>query len=162
MRNVSHSVSILSLFLIAVDRFIATKYPLKFILLTKKIRASLLLSSCIGYCFPTFLYAVIDKVWTRIILQISPSCRQDHAIIFICSYSNYHFVFRNYNSVSAHHACVTETTSTRTRYGKHSWKPTEQNQAQSKRVEDIQVYRRSIFYFLVPFPWLHDSKNYFP
>ena len=62
MRNVSHSVSILSLFLIAVDRFIATKYPLKFILLTKKIRVSLLLSSCIGYCFPTFLYAVIDKV----------------------------------------------------------------------------------------------------
>ena len=58
MRNVSHSVSILSLFLI-------TKYPLKFILLTKKIHASLLLSSwviSIGYCFPTFLYAVIDKV----------------------------------------------------------------------------------------------------
>ena len=62
MRNVSHSVSILSLFLIAVDRFIASKYPLKVTLLTKKIRASLLLSSCIGYCFPTFLYAVIDKV----------------------------------------------------------------------------------------------------
>ena len=65
MRNVSHSVSILSLFLIAVDRFIATKYPLKVTLLTKKIRASLLLSSwviSIGYCFPTFLYAVIDKV----------------------------------------------------------------------------------------------------
>ena len=65
MRNVSHSVSILSLFLIAVDRFIATKYPLKVTLLTKKIRASLLLSSwviSIGYCFPTFLYAVIDTV----------------------------------------------------------------------------------------------------
>ena len=66
MRNVSHSVSILSLFLIAVDRFIATKYPLKVtLLLTKKIRVSLLLSSwviSIGYCFPTFLYAVIDKV----------------------------------------------------------------------------------------------------
>ena len=65
MRNVSHSVSILSLFLIAVDRFIATKYPLKVTLLTKKIRASLLLLSwviSIGYCFPTFLYAVIGKV----------------------------------------------------------------------------------------------------
>ena len=64
-RNVSHSVSILSLFLIAVDRFIATVHPLKVTLLTKNIRASLLLSTwiiAIGGSFITFLHSRVDKV----------------------------------------------------------------------------------------------------
>ena len=63
-RNVSHSVSILSLFLIAVDRFIATVHPLKVTLLTKNIRASLLLSTwiiAIGGSFITFLHSRVKR-----------------------------------------------------------------------------------------------------
>ena len=45
MRNVSHSVFILSLVLIAVERFIATVFPLKVTLLTKNIRTALLCST---------------------------------------------------------------------------------------------------------------------
>ena len=65
MRNISYSVSILSLGLIAVDRFIATVYPLKVTLLTKNIRASLLLSTwlfSIGCCFPSFLYSSVETI----------------------------------------------------------------------------------------------------
>ena len=64
-RNVSHSVSILSLVLIAVDRFIATVFPLRATLLSKTIRAALLLSTwviSIGWCFPSFYYSKVEKV----------------------------------------------------------------------------------------------------
>ena len=65
MRNVSHSVSILSLVLIAVERFIATVFPLKVTLLTKNIRAAFLCSTwliSIGYCYPSSHYARVEKV----------------------------------------------------------------------------------------------------
>ena len=64
-RNVSYSVSILSLVLIAVDRFIATVFPLRATLLSKTIRAALLLSTwliSIGWCFPLFYYSKVEKV----------------------------------------------------------------------------------------------------
>ena len=64
-RNVSHSLSILSLFLTAVDRFIATVHPLKVTFLTKNIRASALLSTwiiAVGGSFITFLHSRVDKV----------------------------------------------------------------------------------------------------
>ena len=65
MRNVSNSVSLFSLVLIAVDRFIATVFPLKFTLITKKFRAALLFGTwliSIGYCYPSFHYARVEKV----------------------------------------------------------------------------------------------------
>ena len=54
-RMVSIIVSVLSLVLIAVDRFIAIVFPLKAILLTKKLRAGLLFATWListAYCIP--------------------------------------------------------------------------------------------------------------
>ena len=57
-RNVSHSVSILSLVLIAVDRFIATVFPLRATLLSKTIKSS----------FVAFNVVDIDRVVLSILL----------------------------------------------------------------------------------------------
>ena len=66
VRNLSHSVSVLSLVLIAVDRYIAIVFPLKAtLLITKKIRGAFLLSTwliSIGYCFPTFHFSRVEDV----------------------------------------------------------------------------------------------------
>ena len=77
-RNVSHSVSELSLGLIAVDRFIATVFPLKATLLTKTIRAALIFSTwllSIGWSFPSFYYSKVEKVghetFCRLVLNAS-------------------------------------------------------------------------------------------
>ena len=64
-RFVSIIVSILSLVLIAVDRFIATVFPFKVTLITWKIRAVLLFATwsiSMGYCFPMFYYFKTEKV----------------------------------------------------------------------------------------------------
>ena len=65
VRLVSTSVSILSLVLIAGDRFIATVYPLKAKLLTGKTRAGLLLATwfiSIAQCIPNLYYHRVQKV----------------------------------------------------------------------------------------------------
>ena len=111
-RNVSHSVSILSLFLIAVDRFIATVHPLKVTLLTKNIRASLLLSTCMDHSHREQFYHISSfksrQSWARNVLQIGSSHRQDYNTIHVCNNSTHCFVFLNFISVSAHHACFTK------------------------------------------------------
>ncbi|KAL9972296.1 hypothetical protein ACROYT_G018580 [Oculina patagonica] len=64
-RMVSTIVSILSLVLIAVDRFIATSFPLKAALTTQKLRATLLLGTwliSIAYCIPMFYYFRVEEV----------------------------------------------------------------------------------------------------
>ncbi|XP_078370423.1 melanopsin-like [Oculina patagonica] len=64
-RMVSSIVSILSLVLIAVDRFIATVFPLKATLITRKFRAALLFGTwliSIGYCIPMFYYFRVVNV----------------------------------------------------------------------------------------------------
>ena len=58
-RMVSMIVSILSLVLIAVDRFIATVFPLRATLITRKFRAALLCATwliSIAYCIPLFYF----------------------------------------------------------------------------------------------------------
>ena len=77
-RNVSHSVSELSLGLIAVDRFIATVFPLKATLLTKTIRGALIFLTwllSIGWSFPSFYYSKVEKVghetFCRLVLNAS-------------------------------------------------------------------------------------------
>ena len=65
VRSVSISVSILSLVLIAVDRFIATVYPLKATLLSSKIRKSLLFATwfiAMGFFVPTFYFFKVEDV----------------------------------------------------------------------------------------------------
>ena len=65
VRVVSISVSILSLVLIAVDRFIATVYPFKATLLTRRIRISLMFATwliAMGYCGPMFYFSKIEGV----------------------------------------------------------------------------------------------------
>ena len=64
-RVVSITVSILSLVLIAVDRFVAIVFPLKASLITRKIRAALLLTTwfvSIAYCIPMGYYFRAEKV----------------------------------------------------------------------------------------------------
>lgn len=73
-RLVSTTVSILSLVLIAVDRFIATVFPLKATLITRKIRAALLFATwliSIAYCFPTFYYSRVEEVGQEIFCRFS-------------------------------------------------------------------------------------------
>ena len=65
VRNVSSVVSILSLVLIAVDRFIATVYPLKATLLSSKIRIRLMFATwliAMGYCVPMFYFFKVEDV----------------------------------------------------------------------------------------------------
>lgn len=65
VRNISHSVSLLSLTLIAVDRYIATVFPLRATRLTKKIRGVLLLSIWIIVilcCFPSMYYSKVETI----------------------------------------------------------------------------------------------------
>ena len=65
VRLVSCTVSILSLVLIAVDRFIATVYPLKATLLSSKIRISLMFAVwfiALGYCVPMFYFYKVEDV----------------------------------------------------------------------------------------------------
>ena len=65
VRIVSSVVSILSLVLIAVDRFIATVYPLKATLLSSKIRISLLFAVwfiALGYCVPMLYFYKVENV----------------------------------------------------------------------------------------------------
>ena len=81
-RMVSTIVSILSLVLIAVDRFIATIFPLKATLVTRKLRAALLLATwliSIAYCTPMFYFFQVEEVgqekfckfaWNRFALMI--------------------------------------------------------------------------------------------
>ncbi|XP_078370893.1 RYamide receptor-like [Oculina patagonica] len=64
LRMVSQVVSILSLVLIAVDRFIATVYPLKARFITRKVRAVLLFATWLiptAYCFPMFHYSTVGQ-----------------------------------------------------------------------------------------------------
>ena len=64
-RMTSAIVSILSLVLIAVDRFIATVFPFKVTLITWKTRAVLLFATWLismGYCIPMFYYFKAEKV----------------------------------------------------------------------------------------------------
>ncbi|XP_078370282.1 somatostatin receptor type 4-like [Oculina patagonica] len=64
-RMVSSIVSILSLVLIAVDRFIATVFPLKVTLITQKLRATLLFGTWLisnVYCIPMFYYFRVKEV----------------------------------------------------------------------------------------------------
>ena len=64
-RIVSGVVSILSLVLIAVDRFIATVYPLKATLLSSKIRISLMFATwfiALGHCVPMFYFYKVEDV----------------------------------------------------------------------------------------------------
>ena len=81
-RVVSMTVSILSLVLIAVDRFVAIVYPLKATLITRKKRAALLLTTwflSIAYCVPMGYYFRAKNVgqetyckfaWNRFALMI--------------------------------------------------------------------------------------------
>ena len=65
VRVVSSVVSILSLVLIAVDRFIATVYPLKATLLSSKIRISLMFAVwfiALGYCVPVVYFFKVEDV----------------------------------------------------------------------------------------------------
>ena len=65
VRSVSTVVSILSLVLIAVDRFIATVYPLKATLLSSKIRISLMFATwliAMGYFVPMFYFFKVEDV----------------------------------------------------------------------------------------------------
>ena len=65
VRAVSSVVSILSLVLIAVDRFIATVYPLKATLLSSKIRISLMFAAwfiAMGSCAPMFYFYKVEDV----------------------------------------------------------------------------------------------------
>ena len=64
-RLVSSSVSILSLVLIAMDRYIAIVFPLKAKSLTGKLRASLLFTTwliSVSYCFPALYYCKVEDV----------------------------------------------------------------------------------------------------
>ena len=64
-RTVSTSVSILSLVLIAVDRYIATVFPLKATLVSRKIRVIMLLATwsiSLGYCAPIFYFSKVEEV----------------------------------------------------------------------------------------------------
>ena len=64
-RIVSGIVSILSLVLIAVDRFIATVYPLKATLLSSKIRISLMFATwlvALGHCVPMFYFYKVEDI----------------------------------------------------------------------------------------------------
>ena len=65
VRTVSSTVSILSLVLIAVDRFIATVYPLKATLLSSKIRISLMFAVwliAMGFCVPMSYFFKVEDV----------------------------------------------------------------------------------------------------
>ena len=58
-------VSILSLVLISVDRFVAIVFPLKVRLISTKLRAALLFASWLismGYCIPVFYYFRVEEV----------------------------------------------------------------------------------------------------
>ena len=64
-RMVSHSVSILSLVLIAVDRFIAIVFPLKAALLSGKTRRALLCATWVislAYYYPDIYFSRVEKV----------------------------------------------------------------------------------------------------
>ena len=64
-RMVSSIVSILCLVLIAMDRFIATVFPLKATLITRKVRIVLLISTWLismTYCIPMAQYFRVEKV----------------------------------------------------------------------------------------------------
>ena len=81
-RMVSSIVSILSLVLIAVDRYIGIVFPLKASSITRKIRIALLLSTwliSLTYCIPMFQYFKVEEVdqqtacifvWNRFALMI--------------------------------------------------------------------------------------------
>ena len=65
VRVLTTSVSILSLVLIAIDRFIATVFPLKATLLSRKLRIALLFATWLismGYCFPMLYFSKVEEV----------------------------------------------------------------------------------------------------
>ena len=72
-RMVSFTVSILSLVLIAVERFIATVFPLKATLITSKVRATLLFATWltpIAYFIPVFYYSRLENVGSHILCRL--------------------------------------------------------------------------------------------
>jgi len=81
-RIASIIVSILSLVMIAVDRFVAIVFPLKAMLITRKMRAVLLLTTwfvSIAYCIPIVYYYTKENVgqetyckfaWNRFALMV--------------------------------------------------------------------------------------------
>lgn len=65
VRALSISVSMLSLVLIGVDRFIATVTPLKATLLSRRIRVTLMFLAwaiAMGYCVPMFYFSKVEDV----------------------------------------------------------------------------------------------------
>ena len=64
IRMVSAITSVLSLVLIAVDRFIGVVFPLKVTFITRKIRITLLISTwliSVAYCIPMFQYFKVEE-----------------------------------------------------------------------------------------------------
>ncbi|KAL9972293.1 hypothetical protein ACROYT_G018576, partial [Oculina patagonica] len=64
-RMVSIIVSVISLVLIAVDRFIATVFPLKATLITRKVRTAVLFATWListAYCIPLLYYFETEKI----------------------------------------------------------------------------------------------------
>ncbi|XP_068719169.1 prokineticin receptor 2-like [Montipora capricornis] len=62
LRMVSYSVSLSSLVLIAVDRFVATVYPFKVYLLSRKLRVALISTTwllSLSFCFPIFHFSSV-------------------------------------------------------------------------------------------------------
>ena len=65
MRAASTAASVLSLVLVALDRFVATVYPFKAVLLSGKMRVALIFATwlkAIGYCSPTLYFAKVEDV----------------------------------------------------------------------------------------------------
>ena len=109
VRSVSNVVSILSLVLIAVDRLIATVYPLKASLLSRKIRISLMFATwliAMGYFVPMFYFYKVEDVGGGNILQICMgrhygACNLPHSWPY---HANYCTVNYYCHLVFSHHA----------------------------------------------------------
>ena len=74
VRAVSTTVSILSLVLVAVDRFIATVYPLKAVLLSGKKRVALMFATwliAIGYCGPMLYFSKVEDFGAEIFCRLA-------------------------------------------------------------------------------------------
>ena len=65
VRAASSAVSVLNLVLVAVDRFVATVYPLKAVLLSGKIRVAKIFATwliAMGYCGPLLYFSKVEDV----------------------------------------------------------------------------------------------------
>ena len=167
VRVVSTSVSILSLVLIATDRYFGTVFPLKTsILLSRRVRITALVATWVismGYCFPMIYFSKVEDVGEERFCRFAWNDTGALIIYYVSGISMINGCASNCDCdfVFSYYASIKEKNQFRTPFWKHKFRR-QKMQAIATHYENIQINCDSLFCLLFSFLRLFDFKDDFP